>query len=157
MNRKTLAILAACSLFSLATTADVNFHADSTFGSAMPESGDAISLKQAIAQLEAGEMTGDVKVAGQVTEVCQAKGCWMILVDGDSYARVTFKDYGFFVPIETSMQQSLVYGQISELHLSEDQAHHFDEDAGAKSTLKLDGATKEYSIVASSVQLQNPE
>jgi hypothetical protein len=92
---------------------------------------------------------------GEVTEVCQAKGCWMILVDGDSYARITFKDYGFFVPIETSMQRSVVYGVLSEHVLSGEQAEHYAQDAGAQSTLELQGEVREYSLVASAVQLES--
>ena len=79
----------------------------------------------------------------------------MILVDGDTYARVTFEDYGFFVPIETSMQRTVVYGELSEHILSGAQAEHFAQDAGAQSTLKLEGEVREYSILARAVQLQN--
>ncbi len=134
--------------------ADQSFRADQSFGAEMPAAGAALSLKQAIANLDslpAGEM---IKVQGQVTEVCQAKGCWMILVDGDSYARITFEDYGFFVPIETSMQASLVYGLLSEHTLSGEQAQHYAQDAGAKSTLETKGEVKEYSLVARAVQLE---
>ncbi|MBK6732010.1 MAG: DUF4920 domain-containing protein [Bacteroidetes bacterium] len=41
------------------------------------------------------------KVKGTVTSVCQNKGCWMKLDLGNGESmRVTFKDYGFFVPKE---------------------------------------------------------
>ena len=78
----------------------------------------------------------------------------MILVDGDTYARVTFKDYGFFVPIETSMQRTVVYGVLSEHALSGEEAAHFAKDAGSRSTLELEGEVKEYSLVASAVELE---
>ena len=79
----------------------------------------------------------------------------MILVDGDTYARVTFENYGFFVPTETSMQRSVVYGQLSERVLSGEQAEHYAQDAGSQSSLELHGEVKEYSIVARAVQLEN--
>ena len=78
----------------------------------------------------------------------------MILVDGDTYARVTFKDYGFFVPIETSMQRTVVYGVLSEHVLSGEEASHFAKDAGSRSTVELEGEVKEYSLVASAVELE---
>ena len=78
----------------------------------------------------------------------------MILVDGETYARVIFEDYNFFVPIETSMQRSLVYGVLTKHTLSSDQAKHFAQDAGAQSMLDLHGEVKEYSIVARAVQLE---
>ena len=128
-----------CLLQALAqiVSADEPFSPNQSFGGTMPYEGEAVSLKQAI-----------------VTEVCQAKGCWMLLVDGDTYARITFENYGFFVPIETSMQRSLVYGVLSEHTLSGEQATHFARDAGSQSTLAVQGEVKEYSIVARSVQLE---
>ena len=144
-----------CLLQALAqiVSADEPFSPNQSFGGTMPYEGEAVSLKQAIAFLDDGSDVF-VKVEGKVTEVCQAKGCWMILVDGDTYARITFENYGFFVPIETSMQRSLVYGVLSEHTLSGEQASHFARDAGSQSTLALQGEVKEYSIVARSVQLE---
>ena len=44
-----------------------------------------------------------VTVEGSVNRVCQMKGCWMELAadDDTSGVRVTFKDYGFFVPTDS--------------------------------------------------------
>lgn len=154
--RKLLGLaLPLVALFSLSVYAESSFHADQSFGADMPVNGEPVSLNQAIANIDSladGQM---IKVQGQVTEVCQAKGCWMILVDGDSYARITFEDYGFFVPIETSMQRSVVYGTLTEHVLSGEQAEHYAQDAGAQSTLEMKGEVKEYSLVARSVQLEN--
>ena len=149
---KFLLLIVAGLCFSV--NADESFNADQSFGAAMPEEGVAISLKEAITGLGSDEVREGVKIIGQVTEVCQAQGCWMILVDGDTYARVTFEDYGFFVPIETSMQRSVVYGDLSEIILSGAEADHYAKDAGAQSTLELKGEVKEYSIVAKAVQLE---
>lgn len=147
-------LLCLTAVFALTVHADQSFRADQSFGAEMPAAGDAVSLKQAIASIDSRSSGEMIKVQGQVTEVCQAKGCWMILVDGDSYARITFEDYGFFVPIETSMQRSVVYGLLSEHTLSGEQAEHFAQDAGAQSTLELKGEVKEYSLVARAVQIE---
>ncbi len=148
------AILAALTLsLSYSVVADQTFSPDQSFGEAMPTDSAAVSLRDAIASL-GDTRQATVKVMGEVTEVCQAKGCWMILVDGDSYARITFKDYGFFVPIETSMQRTVVYGVLSEHVLSGEQAEHYAQDAGARSTLEMHGEVREYSLVASAVQLE---
>ena len=148
-------LLSYCLLQALAqiVSAAEPFSPDQSFGGTMPYEGEAVSLKQAIASLD-DDSDVFVKVEGKVTEVCQAKGCWMILVDGETYARVIFEDYNFFVPIETSMQRSLVYGVLTEHTLSSDQAEHFAQDAGAQSMLDLHGKVKEYSIVARAVQLE---
>ena len=156
MNRARLLFFAllVASLFA-AFTAHANqpFVADQAYGDVMPAEPEAVSLAEAIASL--GENSqATVKIMGKVTEVCQTKGCWMILVDGETYARVTFKDYGFFVPIETSMQRTVVYGVLSEHVLSAEEAAEFAKDAGSKSTLELEGEVKEYSLVASAVELE---
>jgi len=90
---KKLAALLICLTTGIFLTAnaDDSFSVDQTFGGEVPAAGEAVTLKQAIANLEQGA-EGFVKIKGQVTEVCQAKGCWMILVDGDTYARVSFED-----------------------------------------------------------------
>ena len=154
MLKRVITVLTAV-LVLAGANADQEFRADQSFGAPMPAPGEAISLSEAIAGLDGADDGQFVKIQGQVTEVCQAKGCWMILVDGDSYARITFEDYGFFVPIETSMQRSVIYGVLTEQVLSGDQAAHFAQDAGAQSTLKLEGEVREYSILARSVQLQD--
>lgn len=146
--------IAAFLLLCTTAFAEAPFSADQSFGADMPAAGTPVTLKQAIAGMDSATEEF-VKIQGEVTEVCQAKGCWMILVDGDTYARVTFEDYGFFVPIETSMQRSVIYGVLTEHVLSGEQAAHYAQDAGAKSTVELHGEIKEYSIVARAVQLEN--
>jgi len=148
------ALLVAFLLLPTLAQADTAFSPDQSFGDSMPADAAAMSLSDAIASLD-GESEATVKVMGEVTEVCQAKGCWMILVDGDTYARITFKDYGFFVPIETSMQRTVVYGVLSEHVLSGEQADHYAQDAGAQSTLAMEGEVREYSLVASAVELED--
>ena len=150
---QTLMVL-LCTGSVASVTADTPFSADQAFGAPMPAEVPALTLSEAITQLDSG-VDSMVKVQGQVTEVCQAKGCWMILVDGDQYARITFEDYGFFVPIETSMQRGVVYGVLSEHVLSGQEAEHYARDAGAQSTLELEGQVREYSLVARAVQLED--
>jgi len=51
------------------------------------------------------------KLSGTIDAVCQKKGCWMELKNGDgSTVRVTFKDYGFFVPKDASGRTAIVDG-----------------------------------------------
>lgn len=51
------------------------------------------------------------KLKGKVDAVCQKKGCWMELVNSDgSKMRVTFKDYGFFMPKDCSGKTAIVDG-----------------------------------------------
>ena len=154
MTKFKLILLSLVISFSSVNYADKPFSADQSFGGEVPVNGDPVTLKEAIDSI--GEVEGEfIKIKGQVTEVCQAKGCWMILVDGDTYARITFEDYGFFVPTETSMQRTVIFGQLSQRTLSGQQAEHFAQDAGSQSKIKLEGEIREYSILARGVQLEN--
>ena len=154
MTKFKLILLSLVISFSSVNYADQPFSADQSFGGEVPVNGDPVTLKEAIGSIEEAE--GEfIKIRGQITEVCQAKGCWMILVDGDTYARITFEDYGFFVPTETSMQRTVIFGQLSQRTLSGQQAEHFAQDAGSQSKIKLEGEIREYSILARGVQLEN--
>jgi hypothetical protein len=78
----------------------------------------------------AAELDGqELAVAGTVTEVCQSKGCWMLLTDGDREMRVKFVDYGFFVPMDLT-GEVLIEGTFSVETVSVKDARHYLEDAG---------------------------
>ena len=139
-------------LLPISVNADVPFSPDLSFGSALPESGSVKTLKQAIADTAAGS---PLKISGLITEVCQARGCWMILVDGDSHARIFFEDYGFFVPTDTSMQRAVLFGTLSEQVLSHEAAEHLAEDAGREALFASGEQIKEYTIIAKGVQIEN--
>ena len=79
----------------------------------------------------------------------------MILVDGDTHARIFFEDYKFFVPTETSMQRAVLYGTLSEHVLSSQEAEHYAEDAGKQVSFNESESIKEYTIVAKGVQIEN--
>lgn len=79
--------------------------------------GEAITAEGALTIAEMKELMGDkkeiaVKVTAPVEAVCQKKGCWMELAGSDGTAiRVTFKDYGFFVPKDASGKTAIVQGK----------------------------------------------
>ncbi len=51
------------------------------------------------------------KLSGKVDAVCQKKGCWMELKNTDGTTmRVTFKDYGFFMPKDCAGKTAIVEG-----------------------------------------------
>jgi hypothetical protein len=52
-------------------------------------------------------------IHGQVTEVCQKKGCWAVIRDGDEHVRVRFKDYGFFLPKDCVGAKAYAQGSVS--------------------------------------------
>lgn len=75
-----------------------------------------------------------LKVTGKVASVCKKKGCWMILqgTTPAAQARITFKDYGFFVPLDSAGTLATVEGVVSLKKLSEEERDHLAKDAGKK-------------------------
>lgn len=98
------------------------------------------SFGQEITAEKAGEVAGlasmtedsvYTKVAGKVVEVCQAKGCWMKLDLGNNETmRVTFKDYGFFVPKDSQGKEVVIEGVAVRKVTPVDELRHYAEDAG---------------------------
>jgi hypothetical protein len=123
------------------------------YGSVPSLKGEAIPLNKAI---ESAEMNKLMKLSGRVNAVCQMKGCWMELVDEEQSARVTFKDYSFFVPKEILNKDVIVEGTLSGKTISEGAARHYAKDAGKsdQEVAEIKGDQKEFSIVAESVILK---
>lgn len=113
----------------------------------------AISLDSALQQL-AGKRTTQVVVQSKVGKVCMAKGCWLGLTTASGEVRVTFKDYGFFVPQNLIGKTVLVEGLIEKVTLSLAETKHYIEDAGGDPS-KVTQPRVEYRIVASGVEVKS--
>ena len=70
------------------------------YGEPMPES-EPVSI--AVAAADPAAYAGKpMRFSGRITQVCQKKGCWVVLeADGHS-ARVMAKDHGFAVPMDSA-------------------------------------------------------
>lgn len=79
---------------------------------------------------KADQMNGKtVAVTGEVKSACAKKGCWMILAESDARARITFKDYGFFVPLDSAGSTAIVEGEVQVKTLTDAERKHLAEDA----------------------------
>jgi len=100
-----------------------------TFGAAITEE-HALPLSEIMAQPEA-YIDKPVKVKAKVVDVCQMKGCWMALDAGEGRTiRVTFKDYGFFVPKDIHGREVVLQGTLVKKTMSVEELRHLAEDAG---------------------------
>ena len=95
-----------------------------------------------------------VLVGGVVEKVCIKKGCWMNLKDGDKNVRVTFKDYGFFVPKDLLNKVVEVEGVLVKKIETQSQTRHYLEDEGKskKEIEKITGDRVVYHFVANGVK-----
>jgi len=99
-----------------------------TYGAPISESMTPVTLSDVIKAKTYGKT---VQVTAKVIDVCSAAGCWMILKDGSNEVRVSFKDYGFFVPSSLKSKTVIVEGVLTEVVTSEEDRRHYAEDAGA--------------------------
>ena len=74
--------------------------------------------------------TINMKFSATVNEVCQAKGCWMLLDIDTEEAMVKFKDYGFFMPKNIVNKEVIVNGKAFVSEISVDEQRHYAEDSG---------------------------
>lgn len=116
-----------------------------TFGASITEDG-----AMAISLLDSLVVPGEefaAKVEGEIVEVCQSKGCWMKIRKSDgSEVRVTFKDYGFFVPKDGAGKWAVLEGVAFYDTLSVETLRHYAEDAG-KSAAEIAAITQpEYKV-----------
>ncbi len=98
-----------------------------------------------------------VLLRGRISEVCQRKGCWMILREGEASVRIRFKDYGFFVPKDCSGKQAYVEGIVKAETLSEKTARHYEEESPGGDPSKVKGPRRELGMTASGVRLVGVE
>jgi hypothetical protein len=95
-----------------------------------------------------------IRTAGVVARACTKKGCWMELqtAQGGPGVRVSFKDYGFFVPLDSAGATAKIEGLVEVKTLSKADAEHL-EGEGAKLVRGPDGTAVELAFVASGVEL----
>lgn len=127
------------------------------FGAPLSAAGQVLAATAVLA--DAGKYDDkDLKLTGTVSGACQKKGCWMTLGGGEAGAqtiRVTFKDYGFFVPKDCLGKKAVVEGHFKVTTTSIAEAQHYAEDAAKEGApvKKVTEAQKTYAIVATGVEL----
>jgi hypothetical protein len=115
------------------------------FGADVPQ-GAVVPLAAALADPAAHE--GQAKVfSGRVVDVCQKKGCWVMLEDEGQGARVLLGDHDFYVPKDVR-GQAQVHGVLSRVALSPAARQHT-----AQETSGAPVPAVEYRIVVDGVQV----
>jgi hypothetical protein len=94
-----------------------------------------------------------ILVHGRVSDVCQRKGCWLMLRDGEDQVRVHFKDYGFFVPTDSTGEEVFVEGLVSVETLSENAARHYESESRRGDPDLVSGPRQEVVFTATGVRL----
>jgi hypothetical protein len=98
-----------------------------------------------------------ITVEGHVRSACTRRGCWMEVAESADPAqpgcRVTFKDYGFFVPTDSAGSHAKVQGIFGVNTLPADRVAHLESEGGQFPHKNPDGSVNELRLVASGVEL----
>ena len=122
-NLLIIGLIVSASVGAFAQT-EVSYH-----GKKISEKG-AMPATQLVAKMgEKDKMPA--KVEGTVESVCKMKGCWMKVKTGEGQVmRVSFKDYGFFVPKDIVGRTVVMEGTAETTTTPVSELRHYAEDAG---------------------------
>jgi hypothetical protein len=124
----------------------------------------AISYEQLLAKLDKMDAKSkpiEVKVKGDVSAVCQVKGCWMKIVSKENNSKpqmfVKFKDYAFFMPKDLPGGKVVMKGKAYIEETSVDELRHYAEDDGqtAEQIAKITEPKRELKFMADGVVVVN--
>jgi hypothetical protein len=96
--------------------------------------------------------------SSKINEVCSKKGCWMKndLGKGNEIM-VRFKDYGFFIPLDSKGRNVIVEGKAYVTEIPVEDLKHYAEDAG-KNKAEIEAITAPkytYSFMSNGVLIEN--
>lgn len=119
--------------------------APTTYGTPFAD-GPAVGVSAAVGQFDAHAGAPNL-FSGRITQVCQARGCWMMLEEGGQAARVMFGDHAFFLP-KDARGSAVVHGVLERKALTPDQVEHLQDDSNGLAVEPV-----EYRIVADGVRV----
>jgi len=159
----TLTLLFSCKGNQTPQTVDTNLNAQSSYTieeayGEQFEIGTQINTVDQTVGLLSSQDTVDVVLEANVEAVCKKKGCWMNLVDTSNPTEensffVKFKDYGFFMPLDSEGYKVLVKGKAYKEVTSVDELRHYAEDEGKspEEIAKITEPTEELKILSTGV------
>lgn len=111
-------------------------------------------LQDAVADKDSVQAT----VTGEIVESCQSKGCWMdVKLADNTNMKVTFRDYGFFLPVKDLKGKTVVFtGTAKRELIPVEDLRHYAEDAGktAREIAAINTPKEELRFVADGVKIK---
>jgi len=122
------------------------------------EASNALTADEFLTEMN-GSDSSSLKMEATIIETCEKKGCWMTLDLGDGQEmRVTFKDYGFFVPTDSVEGRPVVIEGFARKTVTDvETLKHFAEDAGKSESeiAQITEPKKELTFVATGVAIKD--
>ncbi len=127
-----MTLWASCKNTGTATTESTTTE-ENSFGAGVSNTESAVPFADVATQLNTQDSVKAI-VKAKVTEVCQAKGCWMNVTDPATATEETifvqFEDYGFFMPKDLAGKEVFIEGLAYKEETTVDELKHYAEDAG---------------------------
>lgn len=121
-----------------------------TFGVKLDDSLPKQSMENLVTD-SLSHLTTKFQVEARIAKVCQKKGCFFIAQQDQYVLRVSFRDYGFFIPTDSSGKQVIIAGELVQKDMGKKQAEHLKADLKSESDFIKAGVV--YEIVADSVKI----
>ncbi len=99
-----------------------------SFGDTSWSTENALNGEAFLAALD-GKDSLEATVTGDITAACQTKGCWMTMDMNGTEMVVKFKDYGFFVPMNSAGHKATMKGWAYVDTISVNEQIEFAKDA----------------------------
>jgi hypothetical protein len=144
-------LLALVGSFTAAAGAPSAIPAGSDFGAGLTLS-EPTPLADVVREPEKFEAR-PVLVRGRISDVCQRKGCWVVLRDGGEQVRVRFHDYGFFLPTDIAGSEAFVEGLVKVEELSQKDARHYASESVDGNPDSITGPQREVGFTATGVRV----
>lgn len=120
--------------------------------------GKAISVDKLESKLKDEKKIEAVSVKGQVTDVCEKRGCWLtVKTENGASFFVKMKDYAFFVPTSLKGKNVVLEGSAEKKITSVEDLRHYAKDA-KKSKAEIEAITspkEEIRFLADGIKVVN--
>lgn len=130
-----------------------------SFGAEISADG-ALSAEEMLKEYEKLSVGDSVEIAfkGTIQSVCKKKGCWMKMDLGqpETETFVRFKDYEFFVPMDSEGSEAIIKGIAKKEETTVEELKHYAKDGG-KSDEEIAQITEpkvEYTFMADGVLIK---
>jgi hypothetical protein len=121
-----------------------NFGEAFTVASAQPVKG--------LLDAPAGSVGKVVRVEGTVLDVCQKKGCWLVLSDGSRQIRVLTKEHAFGVDLDSTGVWADVEGTVTEKPHDEEESKHILSESARPELAPEKAGQPTYQLIATAIR-----
>jgi hypothetical protein len=122
-----------------------------SYGEPVKVDGATVSVKTILADVSAYEGK-PIRVEGAVSKVCERKGCWMEMSDGDKalFVKFTCPVDGRLIPMDAVGKRAVVQGELKIKEISEADARHLAEEGGKtpEQVAKIVGPQKQITLAS---------